>query len=67
LALKGKITFMVDTPDTPPDNATRAQARERLMQALDELDADMQRRGVTSEEIDAAVDEAMDNVRRRTP
>jgi hypothetical protein len=55
---------MVDTPDTSPSKVTRSEARERLLRSLDELQADMRRRGVTAEDIDAAVDEAMNAIRR---
>ncbi len=47
-----------------PDELTRAQARERLIRSLDELQADLQRRGVTSKEVDAAIEEAMKEIRR---
>jgi hypothetical protein len=67
LASDQEVFVMVYTPDMPPDEATRARARQRLMQGLEELHADMRRRGVTTEEIEIAIDEAMDDVRRPDP
>ena len=58
---------MVYTPGKPTDEATRASARQRLMQNLDELHADMQQRGATAEEVDDAIDEAMNTIRRPSP
>ena len=66
LANDQEVFVMVYTPGTRPDDVTRAQARDSLMQNLDELRADMTRRGVTAEEIDAAIDEAMAEVRKRS-
>ena len=67
LANNQEVFVMVYTPGSPPDEATRARARQRLMQNLEDLHADMQGRSVAAEEVDAAIDEAMDNIRPRTP
>ena len=67
LANDQEVFVMVYTPGTPPDEAARSQARQRLVQNLDELHAEMQQRGVTIEEAEAAIDEALEDVRRRTP
>jgi hypothetical protein len=64
LASDQEVFVMVYTPGTAPDEKTRAEARERLMQSLDEVRADLQRRGVSAHEVDAAIEEAMNAIRR---
>jgi hypothetical protein len=65
LANNQEVFVMVYTPGTRPAELTRAQACDSLMKNIDELRADMLRRGVTAVEIDAAIEEAMAEVRKR--
>ena len=58
-----QVFIMLFTPGVAPDEATRRQARDgiRKLQAKARAHADAQ--GISDEEIDAAVDEAMGHVR----
>jgi hypothetical protein len=46
-----------------PDEAARRAAAENIRRTLDKIDRHRMASGITEEEIDAAVDEAMDHVR----
>ena len=60
-----KVCVMVLPQTEEPDAEARAQAVERIRRRLSEIDKDMEARGVTTEEFNAAVDEAMEHVRPR--
>jgi hypothetical protein len=48
-----------------PDEETRREAREELRQIRAEAAANIKAQGISPEEVDAIVDEAIANVRRR--
>jgi len=58
-----QVFVMVFSPGQVPDRATRQAAAERIRRTLDEVDRHRAAQGVTDEEVDAAVDEAMVHVR----
>lgn len=60
-----QVFIMVFTPGVVPDDETRQAAR--IEKTLDESERQAAARGITAEEADAAVDEAMEHVRHRRP
>ena len=62
-----QVFIMVFTPGIPPTEAARQEARAGLEQTWAKVERHMQDQGVTGEEFDAAVDEAVDQIRRREP
>ena len=61
-----QVFIMVLSPGRAPDEAARRQARAGLEATFRKTDAYAQEHGVTDEEIDSAVREAMDHVRPGT-
>lgn len=60
-----KVCIMAFAPSNAPDEETRRAALERLHRFLDEAEQRAAALGISSEEADAAVEEAMQHVRRR--
>ena len=60
-----RVFIMTFRPGVVPDEATRTKAHAALLQTLDEAHGHARAQGVTPEEADAAVDEAMRQVRPR--
>lgn len=65
LASNQQVFIMAFSPGTAADDETRNAARMRLEQALTKAHQNAVRSGVTAEEADAAVDEAMEAIRPR--
>ncbi len=59
-----KIYIMIYTPGVVPDDDTRRQAAEGMERIMAQARKNAEAQGVTEEEIDAAVDEAIQHVRR---
>ena len=62
-----QVFIMVFTPGIEPDEASRRQALASIKQTMTQVEGNLAVGGVTGEEFDAAVDEAMEDVRRRDP
>ena len=62
-----QVFIMVFTPGVEPDEATRRQALTNVERTMAEVERNLTEDGVTGNEFDAAVDEAMEDVRRREP
>ena len=62
-----QVFIMVFTPGVEPDEALRRQALASVKQTMTHVESNLAEPGVTGEEFDAAVDEAMEDVRRREP
>ena len=60
-----QVFVMVFTPGVEPDEATRRQALATIKQTMIKVEKNLSEQGITEEEFDAAVDEAMEDVRRR--
>ena len=60
-----RVCIMVIAPDTAPNEQTRRAALERLHQLLDQAERRAEALGITPEEADAAVEDAMQHVRGR--
>ena len=60
-----QVFIMVFTPGVEPDEASRRQALANVKQTMTHVESNLAIGGVTGEEFDAAVDEAMEGVRRR--
>jgi hypothetical protein len=60
------VFIMAFTPGATPDAATREQARKRLESTLAATQRHATDKGVTADEADAAVEEAMQHVRPRS-
>jgi len=61
------VLIMVYTPAAIPDEETRGKARKNLDRIYAKADARAAQQGVTHDEYDAAVDEAIAHVRGRPP
>lgn len=62
-----QVFIMVFTPGMQPDDATRRQALASVKQTMSAVENNLSAAGVSQDEFDAAVDEAMEDVRRRQP
>ncbi|HEV3259534.1 MAG TPA: hypothetical protein VG013_21895 [Gemmataceae bacterium] len=60
-----QVFIMVLTPGSAPDEATRRKARAGLERIFDKTQEYAKTHGITDEEADAAVEEAMRQVRPR--
>ncbi len=60
-----QVFIMAFTPGLASDETTRAAARSRLEQTFVAAEKHAQAKGITTEEADAAVEEAMQHVRNR--
>jgi hypothetical protein len=58
-----QVFIMIFTPNVVPEEGTRRAAAARMEQTFKKADAHAREHGVTAEETDAAVQEAMDHVR----
>ena len=65
LSADQQVFVMVFSAGMVADDQTRRAAAERIRHTLDEVDRRRAAQGITDEEVDAAVDEAMDHVRSR--
>ncbi len=61
-----QVFIMVLSPGMEPDEAARQQARAGLEATFQKTEAYAREQGITDEAIDAAIDEAMAQVRPRT-
>jgi hypothetical protein len=61
------VFIMVFTPGAVPDERTRGTAAARIERTLDAAERHAAERGITAEEADDAVAEAMQHVRPRHP
>ncbi len=62
-----QVFIMVFTPGLEPDSVSREAAMNNVETILEEAHRNATAQGITSEEADAAVEEAMNHVRRRRP
>ena len=60
-----QVFIMVFTPGVEPDEASRRQALASVKQTMTQVEKNLTDEGVPGDEFDAAVDEAMEDVRRR--
>jgi hypothetical protein len=60
-----QVFIMVFTPGIDPDEATRRQSLTRAKATMAQVEKNLAAHGVAGDEFDAAVDEAMEHVRRR--
>jgi hypothetical protein len=60
-----QVFIMVFTPGVQPDEASRRQALANVKQTMSTVEKNLAAAGVSDEEFDAAVDEALEDVRRR--
>ncbi len=63
LAPDQQVFVLAYTPNVVPDAAAREPAKENLQQTFAAVDRHAEASGVTAEEADAAVDEAMRQIR----
>jgi hypothetical protein len=61
-----QVVIMVLSPGTEPDEEARHRARAGLEATFRKTEAYAQEHGITDQEIEAAIEEAMEDVRRRT-
>jgi hypothetical protein len=62
-----QVFIMVFTPGVVPSDAARREAIPGLQQTWDQVERHQREHGITGEEFDAAVDEAVQDIRRREP
>ncbi len=62
-----QVFIMVFTPGVEPDESTRQRALADVQRTMAEAEKNLTKQGITHEEFDAAVDEAMEHVRQREP
>jgi hypothetical protein len=60
-----QVFILAYTSNTAPSQAVRAAARARLQETFSKIDEYAAAHGITAEEADAALDEAMEQVRPR--
>ena len=60
-----QVFILAYTPNAAPSKAVRAAARARLQQTFAKIDDYARVHGITPEEADAALDEAMQQIRPR--
>ena len=58
-----QVCVMVFSVDKMADGATRRAAVENIRRTFDKIDRYRETHGITDQEVDAAVDEAMDHIR----
>ena len=61
-----QVFLMVLSPSHKPDAETRRQAAESIRRTLSQVDRHVAAHGISGEQVDAAVDEAMEHVRPRS-
>ena len=62
-----QVFIMVFTPGTEPDEAARRRALAAVEGTMAAVEKNLAEQGASGEDFDAAVDEAMEDVRRREP
>jgi L-fucose isomerase-like protein len=62
-----QVFIMVFTPGVEPNEAVRRGALASVQRTMTHVEKNLAAQGVTDEAFDAAVDEAMEDVRRREP
>lgn len=65
LAANQQVLIVAYTPGVEPDEATRNQALDEINAMIAAADARAKALGISAEEADAAVEEAMREIRRR--
>ena len=65
LSSEQRVFIMTYTPNAVPEESVRSAARAGLQQTFDKVDQYAAEHGVTPEEAEAAVEEAMQHVRPR--
>ena len=65
LADDEQIYVMAFKPGVIPDEATRRNALKRMQSTFEKVDEHVRAHGITPEEIDEAIDEAMEHIRHR--
>lgn len=60
-----QVFIMLFTPGVEPDEATRRQALDRIEKTWANVGKHMDEQGISPEEFDDGVDEAMEQTRRR--
>ena len=60
-----QVFITVFTPVAIPDESSRRQALANVKQTMAQVEKNLEEQGVIDEEFNAAVDEAMEDVRRR--
>jgi hypothetical protein len=60
-----QVFIMVFTPGAQPDEASRRLALASVKQTMSTVEKNLSAAGVSAEEFDATVDQAMEDVRRR--
>ncbi len=65
LAADQQVCVMVFSPSKIADDATRRAAVESIRRTLDSIDQHRTAHGIADDEVDAAVDEAIEHVRPR--
>jgi len=64
LAPNERVMIMAYTPAEPPTEEARRAARETIRSIQAQVAAYQQTHGITAEEVDTAVDEAFETIRR---
>lgn len=67
LAPDQQVFVMAYTPNAEPQEEVRDAARQNLQQTFAAVDEHAKASGTSPEEADAAIDEAMERIRPRTP
>ncbi len=67
LSPEQQVFVIAYTPGVAPDPAVRAAARQQLMKTFEAIDRNAVKHGLSADEADAAIEEAMEHVRPRTP
>ena len=66
LGAEQQVFIMAYTPNVAPDKSVRRAAEQSLERIFQSVDAHGTTQGITPQEADAALDEAMQHVRPRT-
>ena len=61
-----QVFLIAYTPNSKPDEAARTAARHGLLRTFDAVDRHAAEQGITPEEAEAAIDEAMEHIRPRS-
>src|SRR5438105_4100577 len=62
-----QVFIMVFTPCIEPDETSRRQALANVKQIMTQVEKNLEEQGVADEEFNAAVEETMEDARRRNP
>lgn len=66
LSSEQQVIVIAYTPGITPGPEMRPAARQRLMKSFEWIDKNSEERGISADEADAAIEEAMEHVRPRT-